>query len=84
MRKDAIGAMSRVRADNSTQCRDDYCWVLLDEFLDDIYIVDEAMTFLATSSHHDILTASGSAKAWLQGLTDGQENLIKPLVFGSC
>jgi hypothetical protein len=49
--------------------------------LDDFYIADENLTFFITYSHHDVLTASGVAKQWLEELTDGQGNLLQPLLI---
>lgn len=53
---------------------------VLDECsLGDFYIVDESFTFFITYSHHDILTASGTAIDWLEKLTNEEGNLISPL-----
>jgi hypothetical protein len=106
---------SHLRKSNSTFCRDDNAWLLIDDFIidqptymffnpsdcprffrfsggkdivdvlheasfSDIYFVDAGVTFLITYSHHDILTASGTARAWLEALTDDRGNLRTPLI----
>lgn len=53
--------------------------VLYECSLGDFYIVDEGFSFFITYSHHDILTASGTATEWLDKLIDEEGNLISPL-----
>jgi hypothetical protein len=54
--------------------------VLHEASFSDIYLVDAGVTFLITYSHHDILTASGRAKPWLEALTDDRGSLRTPLI----
>lgn len=55
--------------------------VLHESSFSDMYFIDEDLNFLITYSHHDILTASGTAVAWLELLIDNQGNLLTPLVY---
>jgi hypothetical protein len=74
---------------NKSDCARFFCFssgedivsILHDSSFSDMYFIDEDLNFLITYSHHDILTASGTAAAWLEALIDDQGNLLAPLVY---